>query len=170
MKRVFTLVLLVLCLVLSACFGTAMADDTILIGTAQELLDLNTALNANADNYLNKTIKLTANINLNGQEWKPIVNFKGIWDGNGKTISNFKIATYTNSSGAQRSSFFVSVAAGNGGKRVHDLTLENVTATIGNGRHGTLANTLWGQIENVKVKNVTVTTTSTSAEVAGMVT
>lgn len=170
MKRTAVLMIFILSLVLGLCFGTALADDTILIGTPQELLNLNNALIANKDAYLNKTIKLTADINLNGAEWNPVPVFKGILDGNGKTISNFKIATYTNGSGSQRTSMFVSVSDGNGGVRVRDLTLENVTAAIGNGRHGTLANTLYGKIENVKVKNVTVTTTSTSAEVAGLVT
>lgn len=48
------------------------------------------------DTFEGKTVKLTKDINLNGKEWTPIGNgsnhFKGIFDGNHKTISGLKVA------------------------------------------------------------------------------
>ena len=92
----------------------------------------------------------------------PIASFAGSLDGNGRTISNFHIDA-TNARGG----FFNVIAAGSG-ERVHDLTLSDVTATVGNNRFGTLANSVQGIVNRVTVENVKVTTTHTGAWVGGM--
>lgn len=42
------------------------------------------------------TFRLVADIDMGGMEWTPVANFKGHFDGNGKTISNLKITTSKN--------------------------------------------------------------------------
>ncbi|MDU9376447.1 hypothetical protein McpSp1_10650 [Methanocorpusculaceae archaeon Sp1] len=53
------------------------------------------SINSSTSNFAGKTVKLMENIDLNGHNWTAIgtkVNgFKGIFDGNGHTISNMKI-------------------------------------------------------------------------------
>lgn len=68
------------------------ADGYLPILSTQEFIDYMT----NTD-YWDKNIRLYNNIDLNGMEWSPIGNsskyFTGIFDGNGFTISNWKITT-----------------------------------------------------------------------------
>lgn len=64
------------------------------IATYEELVAFAELVNA-GDTCQGKVITLTADIDLNNQEWTPIGNstnkFQGIFDGNGHTISNLKI-------------------------------------------------------------------------------
>ena len=50
----------------------------------------------NAGTYTNATVTLLRNVNLGGAEWTPIGTkdhpFSGVFDGNGKTISNFQLS------------------------------------------------------------------------------
>lgn len=138
------------------------------ISTAADLLGFANVANgsyggtATANTFEGKTIKLADNINLGGVTWTPVQYFKGKFDGNGKTISNFVMGT--NSSG-NRSGFFNMIEASSDLEdvRVCDLTIADVTATVGNARFGTLANSIEGVVENVNVKNVKVTTTHKDA-------
>ena len=75
-------------------------DDTKMVVTVDSgklLAALAQSVNEGKD-YSDYTIKLTKNIDLNGIEWAPIGTkgtsnvFKGIFDGNGATISNLKIS------------------------------------------------------------------------------
>ena len=78
----------------------AATDDTKKVVTVESgklLAALAQSVNGGTD-YSGYTIKLTKNIDLNGNEWTPIGTkgtsnvFKGIFDGNGATISNLKIS------------------------------------------------------------------------------
>ncbi len=65
------------------------------ISTAEQLAGLAMLVN-NGNNFSGKTIVLTADINLEGNLWEPIGNtipaaFSGVFDGNGKTVSNLYI-------------------------------------------------------------------------------
>ena len=131
------------------------------ISNADELKQFRDAVNT-GNNFAGKTVILTASIDLNGETWTPISSFAGEFNGNEKTISNFHIDATTSPGG-----FFNVIEAGDG-ERVHDLTLEKVTATVGNNRFGTLANYVKGIVNRVTVKDVTVTTTHTGAWVGGM--
>ena len=70
---------------------------TVTIKSGKLLAALAEAVNGGKD-YNGYTIKLTKNLDLNGIEWTPIGTkgtsnvFKGIFDGNGATISNLKIS------------------------------------------------------------------------------
>ena len=135
--------------------------EPLVITTADELAAFRDAVNA-GDTFEGKTVKLAEDIDLGGEEWTPIASFAGEFDGDDHTISNFYIDATASSGG-----FFKVIEAGEG-ERVHDLTLSDVTATVGAYRFGTLANTVKGIVNRVTVKNVTVTTTHTEAWVGGM--
>ena len=79
----------------------AATDDTNKVVTVESgklLAALVEAVN-NGSDYAGYTIKLTKNIDLNGNEWTPIGTkgtanvFKGTFDGNGRTIKNLKISS-----------------------------------------------------------------------------
>lgn len=86
------------------------SDGTYNIVSAAGVKSLAELVNA-GDNFEGKTIVLTADANLGGEEWMPIGNgtrsgqtytgnaFKGTFDGNGKTISGLKISERSNSAG-----------------------------------------------------------------------
>ena len=46
---------------------------------------------ANGNNFSGKTVQLGGDIDLNNEEWTPIDNFNGTFDGNGHTISNLNV-------------------------------------------------------------------------------
>ncbi|MBQ7315744.1 MAG: hypothetical protein IJW90_01390, partial [Clostridia bacterium] len=116
---------------------------------------------ANAgNNFSGKTITLMADINLGGMTWTPLSKFAGKFYGNNHVISNFHIDATSGHGG------FFNVLEW---ATVEDLTLEKVTATVGAYRFGTLARSInQTNIDNVTVKNVKVTTTDSSAFVAGL--
>ena len=144
------------------------------------------------DGFKGKTVTLTADIDLGGIPWNPIgisqtdqkgYEFFGVFDGNGKTISNFTFnGTTKNLPDRGRYGFFYDIgrytdAAGNRvDGMVKNLTLSNITATIGGNdvgqstgyRFGTLACLMEGGATHVTIKNVQVTTASNTAWVAGM--
>ena len=131
------------------------------IESAEELVGLS-VLAAEGNNFAGKTIELMTDVDLGGQTWTPIKSFAGEFDGNDKTISNLVIDATS-----ARGGFFNVIEAGDG-ERVHDLTLTNVKATVGNNRFGTLANSVQGIVNRVTVKDVEVTTTDSAAWVGGM--
>lgn len=57
------------------------------------------------ESFSGKTVTLTADVNLGGEEWTPIGDmnaknyFSGTFDGNGKTVSNFKVNVDDNAAG-----------------------------------------------------------------------
>ncbi len=139
-------------------------DTEFSLSTAEQLAGFAELVNA-GNTFGGKTVKLTADINLGGKTWTPIASFAGNFVGNNCTISNFHMDATEKSSG-----FFGTIAASNGLEdvKVKDLVLSDVTAAVGAYRFGTLANSVKGVVHNVTVKNVTVTTTHTSAWVGGM--
>lgn len=139
------------------------------IGTVDDLLAFVEEANEGGaesagNNFEGKKITLTADLDLAGMNWTPIKSFKGEFDGSGKTIRNFKIVV---DDSQNRGGFFNTIEDG-AGERVHDLTIADVKATVGNGRFGTLANLIKGIVNRVTVKNIEVTTTHSAAWVGGM--
>ena len=109
------------------------------------------------NNYAGKYVKLTADIDLNNEEWTPIGNdinkFQGYFDGNEKTISNLKVTGNTRYKG------FFGYIKGTGMSAtttpsVKDLTLDGVNVNVeGDGYYvGGLA----GQAYTCNITNVTV--------------
>lgn len=172
--------ILTLAMLLSAMPMTAWAEETITpdytwyspnetefeISDAADLLGLADIANGKAEDiektdFEGKKIILKKKIDLRGESWTPIGSFKGEFDGKGYTIKNFNISTET---GARWGFFNVLEKDSN----VHDLVLADVTATVGNGRFGTLARSIEGVAKNITVKNVEVTTTHKDSYVGGM--
>ncbi len=83
--------------------GTGTITDPYYIGTCAQLKYFANCVNSNADgnHYSGVYFELAMDLDLNGNEWVPIGTpsnpFKGIFDANGYTISNFVIAENTQS-------------------------------------------------------------------------
>lgn len=103
---------------------------------------------------------LVADINLDGEEWTPINDFQGTFDGNGKTISNFEITTDADSD--KMVGFFDKIM---GSATVKNLTLSNVNVTLPTSYiqdAGIICGQLGGsaKIGSCIVENSTITATS----------
>ena len=79
--------------------GTTEEPSEIYIGNKAQLLAFAKSVN-DGNSYSGKTVKLTADIDLAGEEWTPIgpnaddsKKFKGTFDGQGHTISNLYVET-----------------------------------------------------------------------------
>lgn len=70
--------------------GSGTSDNPYTIKTASELIYFSrTSQNIS---YSDKYVRLDNNIDLMGNEWTPIKNFRGCFDGNGHSISSFVIS------------------------------------------------------------------------------
>ncbi|MBR2351990.1 MAG: hypothetical protein IKA70_03525 [Alistipes sp.] len=99
------------------------------------------------------TVKLVESIDLQGAAWTPIASgtkaFRGVFDGCGQTVSNFKVKT----EGENPAGFFANA------RNVKNLKLSNVTIE-GNYKVGAVVGDgLCSQIENCHVDNATITAT-----------
>ena len=103
-------------------------------------------------------VMLMSDIDLSGIDWTPI-NYNGTFDGNGYTISNVSISSFTKSliSGVNCMAFF----AATNGATLKNLRFENVSMNVsglevssmsGQFRYGLLA----GQLQSTNVENVSV--------------
>jgi hypothetical protein len=54
-------------------------------------LDGNTTRTNSGVNYAQMNFTLNASVDLGGHEWTPLANYQGVFNGNGNTISNFKM-------------------------------------------------------------------------------
>ena len=89
------------------------ADTTIIveISTADALFAFAKSVNEYKETYSGETVKLTADIDLQNELWTPIgqtgsTQFKGIFDGQGKTISNLNIDSSSQTGGHYSSGIF----------------------------------------------------------------
>ncbi len=118
------------------------------ISTAAELKGLAELVNGGT-NFLKKTVKLGADIDLENEEWTPIGNkskrFDGTFDGNNKTISNLTI-TGTSSYVA----LFGNAGAGDYSATIKNLTLNNASVS-GDSYVGGIAAEGVGKITNCNV-------------------
>ena len=136
------------------------AEGNYLVGDVVSLKSL--AKFVNGGNKLQgKSVKLTADIDLAGEEWTPIGNstntFNGTFDGNGKSIKNLNIVETEAKEGKAYIGFFG--YANNA--TIKNVTFENVNLNIpcldiyhSQGHIGAVAGSLEGTstIENVTVK------------------
>ena len=99
-------------------------DKATMIFTLEELINFAKAVNA-GNTYKGKTVILGADIDLANMEWTPIGNstysFQGIFDGNGKTISNLNV----NMPGKSNAGLFGMTTDG----EIKNLTIENAKVT-----------------------------------------
>ena len=146
------------------------------ISDAASLAGLAVLVN-NGTNFFGKTVLLTDNISLDGHLWTPIgdrvvsgfkyeddttqnnwrvvVNaFSGIFDGNGKTISNMVVnKTSPDSSYDQGAGLFAHIS----GATIRNLTLDNCTVSTMDGRAAIVAAFVYGG--NSVFENITINDT-----------
>lgn len=133
--------------------GEGTKENPYLINNLRELKLFRDKVN-DGETYHQKTIKVTADIDLGGEEWTPIGNatnkFEGYFDGNNKTISNLLVSGNNDYAG-----FFGYVLGkgmdANTEASVKNLTLDGVSVS-GGYRVGGLS----GQGYRCKIENVTV--------------
>lgn len=143
----------------------AWGQDVIEIGTVDELKAFRDAVN-NKISYAGKTVKLTADLDLSGEDWFPIgyntmssypgTAFKGNFDGGGHTISNLKVSS--NEPNYATAGFFGSISAGS----IKNLTLKNVNITSTHWAGGIVAykgDNTKVTIDNCHVKNGSIVST-----------
>lgn len=80
---------------------------------------------ADADGALNEFYRLTADVDLDRCEWTPIISFRGVFDGNNKTISGLNILE---NPAPERPRGLFSVL--DGGGIIKDLTLNNPNLSL----------------------------------------
>jgi hypothetical protein len=82
-------------------YNTNKAKDTLYVSNGQELTGMSQLVSSAITTFAGKTIILSSNINLGNRSWTPIGNsttaqmFQGVFDGNGKTISNLLVSSAT---------------------------------------------------------------------------
>ncbi len=132
MSFMFALLIVASSAIVVVPFTASAADaNTIEINTVDDLYAFANTAESNGW-YAGKTVKLNVNIDLEGAPaWTPVAQFKGTFDGNGKTIKNLKIEGATTDLG-----FFKVLD----GATVKNFRLEgSVTQTAGNGVVAVLA-------------------------------
>ena len=134
-------------------------DTAFALSTAEEFAGFVKLVNE-GNKFSQKTVELKSNIDFGGEEWTPIKKFAGTLNGNGHVVKNLEIDATAGNAG-----FFDVLEWAT----VEDLTLSNITATVGAYRFGALSRSInQTNIDNVTVKNVNVTTTASTAFVAGL--
>ena len=136
--------------------GSGTAEDPYLIGSYDELVFFRNDVN-NGNRYNGKFVKLTADIDLNDEEWTPIGDYKndassflGTFDGDGHIISNLWISGYTK----EGAGFFsnVGLQSENISGTVKNVTFNNVTIISSQSYVGVIAKAPSGAyIYNVKI-------------------
>lgn len=146
-KRIFSL-LLVTALVLSLLPTAALASETQVIRTAQDLIAL-------GGQEVTGTITLAADLDLDGQQMEPIASLNGVFDGQGHTISNLRLTGKAGSPSWSGGPVYTGLVGDLSGT-ICNLKLDNlqVETTADYNNLGTLAGTVSGgpsKIENCVV-------------------
>ena len=136
-------------------------EDVVIVETADALANLAELVNAGEDFFEGKTIRLYADIDLNGVEWTPLGSaaaehgFMGNFDGNGKVIKNLNITNVTPDADGYSYAGFFGVTEGAAGKEnyIKNLVIENVTIeTTGAIAAAAIAYPYYTTLENITVK------------------
>ena len=138
-------------------------DSEFVINNANELAGVS-KLAGEGNTFEGKKLELNKDVDLGNKKWTPINNFKGEFDGNGKTITGLKLDSTEGEK--PRAGLFNVIEAGS---KIHDLKIDGVEATVGkNGRVGVLGNSVKGYVEDIEIKNIKVTATDPTAWVGGL--
>lgn len=145
--------------------GTGTEADPYIIESFADLTKLSDDIAASGLEYGGKYFKLINDIDAAGQKLTPIagnglVEFKGIFDGNGKTISNITISTTTDYTG-----LFGRVGVGG---VVKNLTIGGKSSVAGKSSVGAFAGMLSGTVDNC-VNNATIAATAATSNMGGIV-
>ncbi len=144
---------------------------TVSIETAGQMFAFAKEVNENKNNYAGYTVTLAADINLLNVAWTPIgqtgaTEFKGVFDGNGHTISNLYVNNTDTSANCASGLFGWIESHGSEGVTVKNLTVDGATVS---GYHNVavIVGYVYGTIENCHVKNATVNCTAVNADANG---
>ena len=120
------------------------------INSIYDLLIFRDSVNS-GETYVNTTININTDIDLDGMDWKPInnENFRGIIQGNNHTISNFTIRNQL------YCGFFVCLF----NCEVHNLTLDkvNIQGSFSKGDTDAYCSVLCSYEENINISNCNIT-------------
>ncbi len=143
---------------------------TVKITTASALIAFEQAVNG-GNNYAGYTVTLANDIDLMNVAWTPIgqtgaTEFKGVFDGNGKTILNLNIKNTDKSANCSSGLFGWIESHGSEGVTVKNLTVKNATVS---GHHyvGVIVGYVYGTIENCHVVNADVSCTAVNDDANG---
>lgn len=143
------------------------------ITSAAGLFNFAKMVNESGNNFSGKTVKLTADIDLNNAAWTPIgqtgaTEFKGVFDGQNYTISNLNI-----DSSAETGAYYSSGLFGWIESHAQDITIKNVkvdgATVIGHHNVAVIAGYLEGDsvVENCHVSNATLDNTKANDDADG---
>ena len=137
-------------------------DKTFTLTTAEQLAGLS-VLAANGNTFSGKTIVLNSSMDFDGQQWTPIKQFSGTFDGGEHTVSNF---TLDGTSG--RAGFIQNL--GQYPATVKNLTLSEVNGIAGSNQYFGIvaANGHTSILENVHIVDCKIETTNKDAWVGGI--
>ncbi|MBO4940229.1 MAG: right-handed parallel beta-helix repeat-containing protein, partial [Clostridia bacterium] len=158
--------------VIKASTGFEEVNGEFHISTKAGLFAFAKSVNEEGESYAGKTVKLTANIDLNNQEWTPVgqtggyyasTYFQGTFDGQGHTIKNLQI-TKTDPGKNYAVGLFGFIDAGAADIKNVKVDTANVT-----GHHwtGVIVGFLTGTITNCEVTNTTLTCTHANDDACG---
>ena len=146
--------------------GLEIADGgtTYIVSSPAALQAWATEMKNDPTQNLNCTLAADIDLTGGGNEWTPVPNFTGTFDGNNKTITGLTI----NQTATSNAGLFTSIVEGG---TVKNLTLDKVNITITGSYAGTVAGENNGTIENCSVSgNVTSSVgMGLSANVGGIV-
>ncbi|WP_117434575.1 Ig-like domain-containing protein [Bifidobacterium scaligerum] len=163
--------------------GSGTETDPYLINDLAALTSFRDSVNNKTENstpnrpYFRKYVKLNADIDLGNEDWTPIHDFAGSFDGGGHTISNLKVTKATSVTdgkytfgglfGTVNNLYFVD-ASNQQVPAIQNLTVENVDVTGVTRAAGIVANLMDTSIVNSHVKgSVTIKSTGWSSSYAG---
>ncbi|MDD6019084.1 MAG: hypothetical protein PUD41_01455 [bacterium] len=149
--------------------GLTLCNGVYSISNANGLFAFAKSVNVDGKTYSGKTVKLTADINLNNAEWTPVgqtgaTQFLGTFDGDNHTISNLKINT-TDESAHYSSGLFGWLNSA----IVKNVNISNAEVA-GHHNVGVIAGymeTSGCTIENCHVSNATISCTSVNSDANG---
>lgn len=158
--------------------GSGTEADPYLISSAKDLQEMASLINdkKTTEQYYNACYKLTADIDLGGKKWDPLgvddygyMGFGGTLDGNGHTVSNFKISYKTPSVGSHVANHaFIGYLSGG---TVRNLTVSNASVSAESDKNLAVAAVV-ASARNAVVENCHVTdsvTVTSAMDAAGVV-
>ena len=134
-------------------------SNEFVINTKEDLILFRDLVNEVGINFSGKTVKLAANIDLAGVEWKPIgqtgkTTFQGVFDGQGYTISNMTVNN-TDTSENCSSGFFGWIEDHGVGIMIKNTKFDNAYVE-GNHNVGVVVGYIYGTIDGCEVSNSTI--------------
>ncbi len=160
--------------------GSGTSANPYIISTPEQLAYLASLVNSNNSGYNKSYYKLTEDINLGGREWTPIGKgvaatdltasssyaFMGVFDGDGHTVSNFKITASNTTTDTSYVGLFGNIYGGNttsvANLNVADFTID-VTRRSYTLAVGGLAGACYGVISSCGTSGGTITAKTTGS-------